>query len=362
MAAIICELCGSNDIQKQDGLFVCQHCGTKYTIEEARKLIGTVIIDNSQQIENLYALARRAKNNGNINDAAKYYAQIVTENPNDWEATFYSVYYASMRCTIAEIEIAAYNVSNSIDTTFRLIKNNLSAEQWSDSYIEVFHKVSDLAKVLWNAASSHMTKFISTDDAVRDFGKRERAVYLMKEHLGDCLISYFNAKEWASILYESVYSLALGDTLSHPYSETDLKRLREKVFAINPGFADEERHILREKAEEEARNAKFERDMAEFDRNMERAEKYGCYIATAVYGSYDCPEVWTLRRYRDDTLASSWYGRSFIRLYYAVSPTLVKWFGSTKWFKQLWKSPLDRMVKKLNSQGVADTPYIDRPF
>ena len=25
----------------------------------------------------------------------------------------------------------------------------------------------------------------------------------------------------------------------------------------------------------------------------------GCYVATAVYGSYDCPEVWVLRRYRD---------------------------------------------------------------
>ena len=25
----------------------------------------------------------------------------------------------------------------------------------------------------------------------------------------------------------------------------------------------------------------------------------GCYVATAVYGSYDCPQVWTLRRYRE---------------------------------------------------------------
>lgn len=25
------------------------------------------------------------------------------------------------------------------------------------------------------------------------------------------------------------------------------------------------------------------------------AEKNGCYIATCVYGSYDCPQVWTLR-------------------------------------------------------------------
>lgn len=40
-----------------------------------------------------------------------------------------------------------------------------------------------------------------------------------------------------------------------------------------------------------------------------------CYIATAVYGSYDCPEVWVLRRYRDYYLKNSSSGRLFIRLY-----------------------------------------------
>lgn len=86
----------------------------------------------------------------------------------------------------------------------------------------------------------------------------------------------------------------------------------------------------------------------------------GCYVATAVYGSYDCPQVWTLRRFRDHTLAASWYGRSFIRAYYAVSPTLVKWFGRTAWFQKLWRSPLDRLVTRLRDEGVADTPYQDR--
>ena len=41
----------------------------------------------------------------------------------------------------------------------------------------------------------------------------------------------------------------------------------------------------------------------------------GCYIATAVYGSYDCPQVWTLRRFRDFKLAKSLGGRIFIKLY-----------------------------------------------
>lgn len=90
-------------------------------------------------------------------------------------------------------------------------------------------------------------------------------------------------------------------------------------------------------------------------------ERYnGCYVATAIYGSYDCPEVWTLRRFRDDTLDRTWYGRAFIRAYYAVSPTLVRWFGTTGWFRSLFKAPLDRLVRKLRLRGVQDTPYQDK--
>lgn len=86
----------------------------------------------------------------------------------------------------------------------------------------------------------------------------------------------------------------------------------------------------------------------------------GCYIATAVYGSYDCPEVWTLRRFRDKTLAETWYGRLFIRFYYAVSPTAVKYFGNTKLFKNLFRKPLDKFVNFLNRKGFEDTPYYDK--
>ncbi|MBO5021797.1 MAG: ankyrin repeat domain-containing protein, partial [Clostridia bacterium] len=88
----------------------------------------------------------------------------------------------------------------------------------------------------------------------------------------------------------------------------------------------------------------------------------GCYVATAVYGSYDCPQVWTLRRYRDYTLAETWYGRAFIKTYYAISPTLVKWFGHTDWFKKMWQGKLDRMVAKLQDSGVESTPYKDKEW
>lgn len=91
-----------------------------------------------------------------------------------------------------------------------------------------------------------------------------------------------------------------------------------------------------------------------------KTSEEGCYIATCVYGSYDCPEVWTLRRYRDNTLAKTWYGKMFIRTYYAISPTLVKWFGDTKWFKKMWQGALNKMVEDLQASGVESTPYKDK--
>ena len=37
MKALQCEMCGSQDLVKDGGVFVCQSCGTKYTVEEAKK-------------------------------------------------------------------------------------------------------------------------------------------------------------------------------------------------------------------------------------------------------------------------------------------------------------------------------------
>lgn len=85
----------------------------------------------------------------------------------------------------------------------------------------------------------------------------------------------------------------------------------------------------------------------------------GYYIATCVYGSYDCPEVWTLRRFRDYCLDQTWYGRLFIKCYYKISPSIVKWFGDVQWIKGMWKTVLDPMVERLQEKGYEDNYYED---
>lgn len=84
-----------------------------------------------------------------------------------------------------------------------------------------------------------------------------------------------------------------------------------------------------------------------------RFDSYEMYISNS-------PEVWTLRRFRDNTLYKTSFGRTFIKIYYTISPLLVKCFGNCRLIKKGWKMFLDCMVSKLNSSGYSDTKYNDR--
>ena len=73
----------------------------------------------------------------------------------------------------------------------------------------------------------------------------------------------------------------------------------------------------------------------------------GCYIATMAYGDYNHPKVIVLRRFRDDILTKSAYGRVFIKIYYWTSPKLVKILSNHKHINAAIRWGLDRIVKQL---------------
>ena len=87
---IKCEMCGSNNLSKEDGVFVCQSCGTKYSVDEAKKLMSgdTIKIDNTPQIENLYKMAKYYVQSNKLDDAEKYCDKIFeidAENYLTWK-------------------------------------------------------------------------------------------------------------------------------------------------------------------------------------------------------------------------------------------------------------------------------------
>ena len=340
MVKLSCEACGGADIIKQGDYFVCQFCGVKYTPSDVKTMLGTVKIDNTDKVKNLYQLARRAKDENNSDNAARYYDMILLDDPTSWEAAFYYTYFKAVGCKINEIESACLSIKNNIITVFNLIKDYIdTSEEQKTAVIEVAKRCQTFATLMFYNAKSYFEEHPSgiRGNDIQNMLDRCYAATTLMYSIGDNINNIFPNNVSLNTIKTSIWKdgIKMHCSLLRYAANASVYRkiirvFVDKVQAIEPTYKS--------------------------------PNLYGCYVATCIYGSYDCPEVWTLRRYRDFSLAKSWYGRLFIRFYYAVSPVLVKLFGKTKWFRKAFTPCLNRFVHKLRSNGFDDTPYEDKLF
>ncbi len=93
------------------------------------------------------------------------------------------------------------------------------------------------------------------------------------------------------------------------------------------------------------------------ERALQRAPAGGgaprCFVATAVYGSSEAPQVMVLRRYRDAVLLRHRAGRAFVRLYYAVSPGLARRLRDVSPVRRLLRRGLDAIVAHIERGSAA---------
>ena len=68
-----------------------------------------------------------------------------------------------------------------------------------------------------------------------------------------------------------------------------------------------------------------------------------CFVATAVYGDADAPEVWALRRMRDAYLLTSGPGRAFVAWYYREGPRLASAVDGRPRLRRLCRYALSRL-------------------
>ena len=67
-----------------------------------------------------------------------------------------------------------------------------------------------------------------------------------------------------------------------------------------------------------------------------------------AYGNYDHPQVIELRKYRDQVLLKNYFGKIFVKIYYSVSPHLVKKLKNQNKINKLITSLLDKLIEKIN--------------
>ena len=361
MKAIVCEMCGSQDLVKKDGMYVCQNCGTKYDPEEAKKMM--VEVDNSKKLSNLYARARKSLEVHDLAHTAEYYKQILDENPDDWEAYFYSYLGEFTTYTNAQAGSVADKLSKTIppayDMAIRGCGKSVALVRINTITIKTCKMVPIAATGIALLREQEGDMGLSPAGQVK-FNLYNNLKPTAANTVGNCVLAF-------DALEKKIEEIIQSDS---EISKDDCKESLLYLSRARYQIANVELHPLQGKTDRLI-NAEYviqyAKKLNELDPSVEIPSEYeassttfGCYVATAVYGSYDCPQVWTLRRFRDYTLAETWYGRAFIRTYYAISPMLVKWFGHANWFKNLWKPRLDRLIERLNNDGVEDTPYSDR--
>ena len=135
MKQLTCEMCGSTDLLKQDGIFVCQTCGMKYSAEEAKNLM--VEIDNSKKMANLYERARKSIEVNDLEHAAEYFKEILDENPNDWEAYFYSYLGETTSFTNAQAASVVLKLGNTIPSAYDMALDINDIDETSKRFITI---------------------------------------------------------------------------------------------------------------------------------------------------------------------------------------------------------------------------------
>ena len=94
MNKLKCEICGGTDIVKKDGVFVCETCGVKYSVEELQALLADANAeekakpDISSPQDSFMILADTARTAGSWGETEVYVAKMLEKHPYDVKAWF----------------------------------------------------------------------------------------------------------------------------------------------------------------------------------------------------------------------------------------------------------------------------------
>lgn len=167
MKKIVCELCGSNDLKKKDGEYECQYCGTKYSIEEAKKLIveGKVKIDKSDDIANYIEMANNALNSNNTKEAYEFANKALEINPKSFDAWVCKM--KSCSCLSTESDLKIEDLLSAAKNVIYCNKDKKEAERIVYSYYLL--RMMELLKCIQNKYSNHAELNNAFDKYYKDY-------------------------------------------------------------------------------------------------------------------------------------------------------------------------------------------------
>ncbi len=247
---------------------------------------------------------------------------------------------------IANTQINGQTVNVNVGTNSSKLKENaeksFAAGQFKNAYLD-FRKAVEMdrtdSEAYWGIVRVHMVVYPN--------------LYVGSEEQGD--IVYYLMNNPTEYDYRNYGQQAIESYFT--YWKINEREIPDYVYITNAykcaisyapdGVAEKYQKII-----DEHNRKYFEIKKIKEANELQRAEqarKSGCYIATAVYGDYNAPQVMTLRRYRDNTLSKMAVGRLFIKTYYKLSPPIAKRLKNMRRLNAFVRGILDKIVAHITS-------------
>ena len=162
MKRITCEMCGSTDLVKKDGLFECQSCGTKYSVEEAKKMMvegtvnveGTVKIDDTNKINNLIKNAKTLFKDGKTDESYKLFGDVLNIDTENYIAITYRGLCSAWHSSIADPKIG--DAVNGISRGFEIAKKELGeTADYAKFCMEILGEMGKISVACMNLYRKH---------------------------------------------------------------------------------------------------------------------------------------------------------------------------------------------------------------
>lgn len=387
LVAAKCPQCGANiNVDEEKDAGICEYCGTAFITEKAINNYNTYVTNNyagasinvvGGNLDNLLKMAENAIEAENASEALNYVNKALEIDPKCTKAWIFKMETVKLQDDLHNNKIDSFSVNVQETVTY----GNKAIEY---AAVEEKDKVQDAVYMYYlELAAGYLRLVVAQAEETSQLRKTRQSVKDSRETLKELLHVDMDYMKILTNIASSAYYLKAAVPVEYIESH---KNVQDELFDIvnlyvkycyaltarmhihgslfnNETLEAQEDNVdnfSKGLSSEQKSNIHFDMSTEKAKNSMPTKSSSGCYIATCVYGSYDCPEVWTLRRFRDYTLDATWYGRLFIKCYYTVSPSLVKWFGNRKWFKNFWRNNLDKMVMKLKENGIKDTFYQDK--
>ncbi len=203
MKQLVCEMCGSTDLIKDDGVFVCQSCGCKYSVEEAKRMMvegvvevqGTVKVDNTQLIDNYLSMAQNAADLNNYSEAEHYANKALELEPANWAAL-----YAKGNAVGWQSGTRDNRLPVAIDYFSQAIANCEDESDFAGLRDNIAKTASELVLGMISLRCNNYAKFPSVDNAQYLISEAQTSLILALKLITSCGIAPDEFKAQAATL------------------------------------------------------------------------------------------------------------------------------------------------------------------